>query len=75
MLVRVTEDGFVIPKHLLPGVHEVEVRVENGMVLVVPAPDAAGAEDPIFGLGKSPVECGIPDFSENHDKYIYDDPE
>jgi len=27
-------------------------------------------EDPIFGLGRSPVDCGITDGSVEHDRYI-----
>ena len=28
-------------------------------------------DDPIFDIGKEPVTCGIPDASENLDKYLY----
>jgi hypothetical protein len=28
-------------------------------------------EDPIFGIGRAPVECGVTDGSVNHDRYIY----
>ena len=27
--------------------------------------------DPIFSIGKNPVDCGDRDAAENHDKYIY----
>jgi hypothetical protein len=30
-----------------------------------------GKKDPLLGLGKKPVSTGIPDASENLDKYIY----
>lgn len=32
-------------------------------------------EDPIWGLGSSPVDCGVTDGSVNHDKYFYDSPD
>ena len=28
-------------------------------------------EDPIFGLGSSPVECDVTDGSAEHDRYLY----
>lgn len=67
MRVRVTSDGVIIPKRLLDGAEEVDVRVENGMVLVVPV----RAEDPILGLGRNPVPCGVPNASEAHDEHLY----
>ncbi|HYH83088.1 MAG TPA: hypothetical protein VEX86_25055 [Longimicrobium sp.] len=31
-------------------------------------------EDPIFGLGSSPVECDVTDGSAEHDRYLYGSP-
>jgi hypothetical protein len=28
-------------------------------------------EDPIFGIGRAPVDCGVTDGSVDHDRYIY----
>jgi len=28
-------------------------------------------EDPIFGIGRAPVDCGVTDGSVEHDRYIY----
>jgi hypothetical protein len=67
MRARVTKHGVVIPKQMLPDVEEVEIRAENGAVLVVPVI----ADDPILGLGSTPVESGTPDASEHHDRYLY----
>lgn len=36
--------------------------------------DSEDVEDPIFGLGKNPVECGVPDGSVEHDRYLYGSP-
>jgi virulence-associated protein VagC len=66
MKARVTKRGVVIPKKLLEGVDEVEIRKEDGVILVVPI----AKDDPIWGLGKNPVTGGLPDASENHDQYI-----
>lgn len=55
------------PKKVLKGVKEVEVRQQNGLVILVPI----GARDPIFNIGKNPVNLGVTDASENLDKYIY----
>jgi hypothetical protein len=67
MRARVTKQGVLIPKQMLPDVEEVEIRAENGAVLVLPV----HPEDPIHGLGSAPVECGAPDASEHHDRYLY----
>ncbi len=67
MKVKVSEKGALIPRKFLKGVKEVEVRQQNGLVILVPI----GAKDPIFNIGKNPVKIGIKDGSINHDKYIY----
>lgn len=69
MRVGVTAQGVLIPRHMLPGVEEVEVRAEHGKVVVVPV--APVPDDPIVGLGSSPVDCGVEDASQNHDRYLY----
>lgn len=67
MRVRVTEAGVNIPKKLLMGVAEVEIRKQNSIVVVVPK----AKEDPLLKLGANPVVCGVPDASENLDDYLY----
>ncbi|NJP08328.1 MAG: hypothetical protein HC866_01700 [Leptolyngbyaceae cyanobacterium RU_5_1] len=67
MKVRVTEQGVVVPKELLEGIEEVEIRRENGWIVVIPTVK----HDPILGLGQNPVECSAPDAAEHHDRYIY----
>jgi hypothetical protein len=67
MKVRVTEKGALIPRKLLKGIKEVDIRRRNGIIVVVPV----GDKDPIFNIGKNPVKLGIKDASVNHDKYIY----
>lgn len=67
MKVKVSEKGVLIPRKLLKGVKEVEVRQQNGLIIIVPV----GAKDPIFDIGKNPVKSGVKDGSINHDKYIY----
>jgi hypothetical protein len=65
--VKVTEKGALIPKRLLQGVEEVEIRQEDDLLLVVPK----AKDDPVFRLGSSPVNCGAPDASESLDRYLY----
>ena len=67
MRTKVTDEGVVIPKELLTGITEVDIRKQNGIIVVVPM----GKEDPIYDIGKNPVKLGIPDASENLDKYVY----
>jgi len=66
MKTKVTEQGVLVPKKYFKGIEEVEIRKENGLVVVVPVTD-----DPILQLGKRPVSDGVKDASENHDQYIY----
>jgi hypothetical protein len=67
MKVKVTEQGALIPRKFLKGIKEVDIRRQNGLIVVVPL----GEKDSIFNLGKNPVKSGITDGSVNHDKYIY----
>ena len=74
MNVNVGKDGVTVPKRMLGSAEEVEIRTEDGRVVIEPTRPAASGEDhedPIFGLGTSPVEMDITDASENHDRYLY----
>ena len=68
MRTKVSENGVVIPKELPEGMTEVDIRKQNGAIVVVPA----GKDDPIHDIGKNPVVSGVSDASENLDKYLYD---
>ncbi len=63
MKTQVTEEGVSIPKQMLEGVKEVEIRKEKNYILVIPL----SSEDPIFRFGKTPVSDDITDASDNHD--------
>lgn len=67
MKAKVTEEGIVIPKEFLEGIEEVEIRKADGLVVIVPTTKS----DPILDLGQHPVQCGAPDASEHHDRYLY----
>ena len=67
MRTEVTDQGLVIPKRFLEGVTEVEIRKENGNILIVPLP----SKDPILQLGQDPVDDNVTDASVEHDRYIY----
>ncbi len=69
MTIKVTTEGMVIPKELLQylGEGEVEVRRENGFIVVIPK----SKQYSIWDLGRNPVDCGVLDGSANHDQYIY----
>ncbi len=66
MKTKVTSQGVRIPKRLLEGVDEVEIRKESNLILVVPVTN----KDPILELGKQPIVVGVTDASENHDRYL-----
>lgn len=67
MKAKVTKQGVLIPKSLLEGIEEVEIHKENGFILVMPVT----VNDPVFNIGKHPIEDEITDASVNHDHYIY----
>ena len=67
MRTQVTEQGIFIPKQMLEGVKEVEIRKEKSVIVIVPLSE----EDPILQFGKDPIEDVVTDASVNHDKYIY----
>jgi len=73
MKARVTDRGVTVPRHMLEGADEVEIRQENGRVVIEPAgaERTAEDEDPLLGLGSAPVSGGAPDASERHDDYLY----
>ncbi len=76
MKSKVTEQGLLIPKHLLKGFDEADTRKRNGIIVVSPASSASpiSPDDPIFNLGKNPIEedLGMEDASVNLDRvYLY----
>jgi virulence-associated protein VagC len=67
MKTRVTEQGILIPREMLEGLDEVEIRRQDSMIIIEPA----GAHGRIFDIGKNPIDAEITDASVNHDHYIY----
>jgi hypothetical protein len=67
MKAKVTKQGVLIPKKLLNGAKEVEIRRKKNLIVVVPSPE----QDPIYKLGKNPVSTGLGNAAENHDQYLY----
>ncbi|MBA2409973.1 MAG: hypothetical protein H0V62_09470 [Gammaproteobacteria bacterium] len=65
MRTKVTEHGVLIPKQMLEGVDEVEIRKERSAILLLPV----GHADPIRELGQQPVTGNVDDASINHDRY------
>ena len=63
---RVTEQGVLIPKQLLEGIDEVEIRKEQNVILVVPVM----VDDPILQLGRQPIVIDVDDASIHHDQYL-----
>lgn len=70
MRITVTEQGVLIPKQLLEGIREVEIRNQQGILLVLPIVD----DDPILQLGKEPITDAVEDASIHHDHYLYANP-
>lgn len=72
MKATVQKEGVLVPKRLLKGAKTVEIRKEQGGVLLLPLPTAK--EDPIRQLGKHPVSCGLTNGSETHNEHLYENP-
>ena len=66
MRLKVTEEGLLIPKELLQGAEEADVRKEDRLILVM----LSGKSDPILDLGRFPVRAGVSDGSDKHDAYL-----
>jgi len=77
MNTKVTEQGVLIPKRWLQHVDEVEIRRENGIILIIPVESqvhsstSPAVHDPLFKLGQHPIDDELPDISTHSDKYIY----
>ncbi|WP_157942215.1 AbrB/MazE/SpoVT family DNA-binding domain-containing protein [Salinibacter altiplanensis] len=71
MKVKVGEKGVTVPRQMLGEAKEVEIRDENGRVVIEPVRKAKQKdEDPITGLSQDPVSCGAEDASVNHDQHL-----
>jgi virulence-associated protein VagC len=70
MRIIVTEQGALIPKQFLEGVQAVEIRAQQGVLLLVPIVES----DPILQLGKEPISDVVEDASVHHDRYLYANP-
>lgn len=57
----------MIPRQLLGGLQEVEIRREDDRLIVEPVKE----RDPIFALGSDPIDEDIQDASVGHDRYLY----
>ena len=44
MRTKVTDEGVVIPKELLTGITEVDIRKQNGIIVVVPTGEEGASE-------------------------------
>ncbi len=67
MKAIVTSQGIIIPRELLGGVSEIEIRSENNRIIIIPLPEP----DPILALGSEPIDDTITDGSVNHDRYLH----
>jgi len=73
MKVKVGKRGVTVPRRMLGEAEEVEIRNEDGRIVIEPVRVFEKADqDPISGLGQNPVSCGSTDASVTHDQYLYD---
>lgn len=67
MKATVKKEGLLIPKRLLKGIKEAEIRWEEDRIVIEPT---IVEKDPIFALGSCPGHSGLKDASVYHDKYL-----
>lgn len=70
MKATVKKEGLLIPKRLLKGIKEAEIKLDDDKIIVLPT---KREDDPIWGLGSNPGHSGLKDGALNHDTYIYED--
>ena len=70
MKATVLDNGVLIPKRLLRGVAQVDIRKEKaGRIVITPQ---TAPVDPLLGLGSNPVKSRLRNGAAKHDKYLYD---
>ena len=67
MKTKVTDQGVLIPRHMLGNVEEVEIRQEHDLILIMLGP----AIDPVYEFGAQPIVVEVNDASVQHDRYLY----
>ena len=84
MTAKATDQGLLIPKEFLGGEVEFEIQQEARRIVVTPLtvksnvkwPELTAEEianDPIWDLGKDPIDDDVTDASVNLDHYLADD--
>lgn len=66
MKAKVDESGLLVPRAMLEGFDEVEIRLEDGRIVIAPL-----RPDPITRIGQRPLDTPHRDASERHDDYLY----
>jgi len=65
------EKGVRVPRQLLGDAEEVEIRDEEGRIVIEPVRKAKQEdEDPVTDFGQNPVSCGANDASANRGQYL-----
>ena len=64
---QVPESGLLIPREMLDGAREVDIRREDRRLVLVPV----ATSDPLLDLGRSPIGDDAVDASTDHDRYLY----
>jgi len=70
MKVTVKKEGLFVPRKLLKGIKQADIKWEKDRIVILPTKIE---DDPVFTLGSHPGHSGLKDASAHHDKYIYED--
>lgn len=78
MRTKVTEEGVLVPPQFLKGIKEVEIKEENGLILVVPLTDDEAENEDFYNLslrgladayGEDEPEYSLDLIKEHNDEY------
>lgn len=67
----VSAQGLTVPKHMLRGMHRVQIEKKQGVITITPQKAPAPAVDPLLGLGLNPARKNLASGSQKHDQHIY----
>lgn len=67
----VSAQGLTVPKHMLRGMHRVQIEKKQGVIIITPQQAPELAVDPLLGLGVNPAKKNLASGAQKHDQHIY----
>lgn len=67
----VSAQGLTVPKHMLRGMHRVQIEKKQGVIIITPQKAPESVVDPLLGLGLKPAKKNLASGAQKHDQHIY----